>query len=163
MPAVQSGVYSFIDVQASISGPGGTFDIAASGVSDESIRIAMMRDKNTMVTGANGDGMHSMNASTACRITISLLKTATGNAQMNALYRYQAESSAFWGRNIITITNPVSGDSIVATAGAFLKQSDVGYSAEAGLNSWVFEFIAISEVLGNGLQTTGLAAGSVIV
>jgi hypothetical protein len=152
-------VYSFFDVQASIKGPGGNFDIASSGVSDESIRIAMSSDKNTMTIGANGDGMHSLKATTASRITISLLKTATGNALMNQLYAYQSKSSAFWGQNIITIANPVSGDAIVATGGAFVKQSDIGYSTEAGLNTWAFDFIATSEVLGNGLQNTGLAAG----
>ena len=155
--ALQQGVYSFLDVQASITGPGGSFDIASSGVSDESVRIAMVADKNTMVIGANGDGMHSLKASHAARITISLLKTATGNAQMSQLYRYQAISSAFWGRNIVTVTNPVSGDAIVATGGAFVKQSDLGYSTEGGLNVWVFEFIAIAETLGNGLTNTGLA------
>ena len=76
---------------------------------------------------------------------------------MSQLYRYQAISSAFWGRNIVTVTNPVSGDAIVATGGAFVKQSDLGYSTEGGLNVWAFEFIAIAETLGNGLQNTGLA------
>jgi hypothetical protein len=157
---VQSGVYSFLDVQASISGPGGNFNIKNGGVSDESIRIAMVADKNTMVIGANGDGMHSLKASTASRITISLLKTGTGNAQMNQLYSYQQASSAFWGQNILTITNPVSGDSIVASAGSFKKQADVAYSADAGMMVWEFDFISTMEVLGNGLNNTGLALGS---
>jgi len=156
---ISTGVYSFLDVQASIKGPGGTFDIASGGVSDESIRIAMSADKNTMTIGANGDGMHSLKASSASRVTISLLKTATGNAQMNEMYRYQAVSSAYWGQNVLTITNPISGDSITCTGGAFIKQTDVGYSAEGALNVWAFDFIATSEILGNGYISTGLAAG----
>ena len=156
MAAPQSGVYSFIDVKASIRGPGGSFDVASSGVSDESIRVAMVSDKNTMVIGANGDGMHSLKASKASRITISLLKTATGNAMFNQLYRFQAQSSAYWGQNILVITNPISGDVVTATGGSFIKQSDIGYSGEGGLNVWAFDFIDTDEVLGNGLQRTGL-------
>ena len=154
---LQAGTYSFLDVQCSLKGPGGAFDVASAGVSDESIRIAMVTDKNTMIIGANGDGMHSLKANKAVRITISLLKTATGNAQMNQLYAYQSTSSAFWGQNIMTIKNPISGDSITATAGAFSKQSDLAFSTEGGLNSWVFDFIDSDEVLGNGLQTAGLS------
>lgn len=152
MTTASSGVYSFLDVQASIKGPGGDFDISSGGVSDESIRITMAADKNAMVIGANGAGMHSLKATKAGRITISLLKTGTGNAQMNVLYRYQSQSSAYWGQNILKVTNPVSGDDIVAVAGAFIKQSDLGYSSEGGLNVWAFDFVEIDQVLGNGLQ-----------
>lgn len=154
--AVQSGVYSFLDVQVSIKGPMGQFDIASAGVSDESVRIAMSGDKNTMTVGANGSVMHSLRASKAARVTISLLKTGIGNAMMSDLYNRQAVSAAYWGQNILTITNPVSGDAITASAGAFVKQSDIAYSAEAGLNVWAFDFGEVAEVLGNGLQNTGI-------
>jgi gentisate 1,2-dioxygenase len=109
-----------------------------------------------MTTGANGDVMHGLKATQSGRITISLLKTATGNALFNQMYRYQATSSAFWGRNILTIANPVTGDAIVASAGAFVKHTDIGYSAEPGMNVWAFDFGVIAEVLGNGLQNTGI-------
>lgn len=152
MAAVQSGAYSFLDMNCAIKGPGGSFDVASGGLSSEGVRISMSSDKNAMTIGAAGDGMHSLRASTAARITVSLLKTGTGNAQMNQLYRYQSASSAYWGQNQITITNAITGDSIVATGGAFVKQTDLGYSEEGGLNVWAFDFIATAQVLGNNYQ-----------
>ena len=157
MALVQSGAYSFIDVTATMDGPGGKFDISGSGVSEEAIRVSMTNDKNTMVIGARGDGMHSLRVSTAARITISLLKTANGNAQMNALYRYQSvPGAAFWGQNTLTIINAISGDAIIATAGAFVRQTDVVYAVEGGLNSWVFDFTATELILGNNYRAKGL-------
>lgn len=156
MTTPKSGVYSFIDVVASIAGPGGSFDIASSGLSDEGARIAMTGDKNTMTVGANGDGMHSLHASNSGRVTVSLLKTGIGNAQLNQLYNYQKTSSANWGQNVLTLTNPVTGDSVTCTAGAFVKQSDLGYGTEGGMNTWAFDFVDIDEILGNGYQVTGL-------
>lgn len=156
MATVVSGVYSFLDVQASFSGNGGSFDIASSGVSDEAIRITLAASKNTMIIGANGDGMHSLKATRAVRITISLLKTGRGNALMNQMYETQAISSAYWGNNMLVVTNPVSGDVVTASGGAFDKHTDIGYSTEAGLNVWAMDFVNASIVLGNGLQLTGL-------
>ena len=43
---------------------------------------------------------------------------------------------------------------ITATAGAFVKQTDVGYSAEGGMNNWAFDFIETAQVLGDSYQTT---------
>jgi hypothetical protein len=152
----QIGVYSFLDVQASITGPGGSFDLASAGFSDEGITIQMSGPKNAMTIGANGDGMHSLRASRAGTVTISLLKTATGNAQLNQLYRYQEQSSAYWGRNVITVTNPVSGDVATIVGAAFNKQADLRYSTEGNMNVWAFDCIAIDEILGNGFVSTGL-------
>ena len=150
------GVYSFLDVQATISGPGGSFDLASAGVSDEAFRVRMDGPKNTKTMGAGGAGMHSLHASKAGVIEISLLKTGIGNAQLNQLYNFQQTSAANWGQNTLTIINPVSGDSVTAIFGAFDKQSDLGYSTEGGLNVWPLSFIEIDEVLGNGLVPTGV-------
>lgn len=155
--AIQAGVYTFLDVQCSINGYGGQFDIKSSGVSDEAIRISMVRDKNTMVLGANGDVMHSMNAARAAVITISLLKTGMGNAMMSQMYSTQEESGSTWANNAMVITNPVTGDTITATGGAFKKHADIGYATEGGLNTWAFDFAYVVQVLGNGLQNTGLS------
>jgi hypothetical protein len=157
MTTPQSGAYSFLDVQASITGPGGSFDIASSGVADEGIRIDMTGDKNTMTVGANGDGMLSLRASKAGRITVTLLKTGQGNALMNQLYSYQSVSSANWGQNIITVTNPVSGDQTTAQDGAFVRQSPLGYTSEGGMCVWTFDFVDVDEVLGNNFQNTGIS------
>jgi hypothetical protein len=154
--AITSGAYSFLDVQCTFSGPGGSFDIASGQVSDDAIHIAMDGPKNTKTIGANGAGMHSLHASRGGKITVNLLKTAGGNAMLNQIYNYQQTSSAYWGQNIMTVTNNITGDAIVATNGAFVKQSDLGYHTEGGTNVWEFDFIEIDEVLGNGLNPTGL-------
>ena len=151
----QIGVYSFLDVQASLSGPGGSIDIASAGLADEGISVVMVSDKNVMTIGANGDGMHSLKASRGGQVTITLLKTATGNALLNRLYRYQSQSSAYWGQNILTVTNPITGDVATATGGAFRKQADLAYRTEGGYNVWSFDFIAIDEVLGDSFASTG--------
>jgi hypothetical protein len=153
--AVQFGAYSFLDVNASISGPGGSFSIKDAGLSDEGISVSQTSDKNTMMVGAAGDGMHSLRASTAVRVTISLLKTGIGNAQLNELYRHQMTSSAYWGQNTITITNAVTGDSIMLTGCAFVKQTDLGYKTEGGLNVWAFDCIASQQILGDAFQSQG--------
>lgn len=151
-----NGTYSFLDIQAAISGPGGDFDLGASGVSEEGITITMTSDKNAMAIGANGDGMHSLRAGEAGRITISLLKTAPGNSQLNKLYNHQKQSSGYWGQNQLTITNPVSGDRIVATEGAFVRHADIGYRTEGGMNVWTFDFIDIDKTLGNNYRDGGI-------
>jgi hypothetical protein len=57
------GVYSFLDVSATISGPGGTFSIGSdAGVAEEGITTAYTGEKNTMTIGADGAGMHSLHA-----------------------------------------------------------------------------------------------------
>lgn len=156
MGTPKSATYSFLDVQATFSGPGGTFDLASSGVAEEAIRIDMTADKNVMTVGANGDGMHSLRASKSGRITIQLLKTSSGNAMLNQVYNYQSQSSANWGQNQITISNPVTGDNITAQDGAFVRQSPLGFSSEGGINTWMLDFVIIDEILGNGYQNTGL-------
>lgn len=152
---VQFGAYSFFDVNASITGPGGSFSLSQGGLSDEGISLTQASDKNTMLIGSAGDGMHSLRASTAVHLTVSLLKTGIGNAQLNALYRHQSQSSAYWGRNVVTITNAVTGDAIILTGVAFVKQTDVGYKTEGGLNVWAFDAIASQQVLGDSYATTG--------
>ena len=151
---IQAGAYSFLDVNATISGPGGDFSLSAAGVSDEGISIALVSEKNTMTIGAAGDGMHSLKATTAVRVSISLLKTGTGNALMNAMYRYQELSSARWGQNTITVTNAVTGDSALITAGAFTKHPDVRYGAEGGMMIWTFDAVSSQIILGDSYQTT---------
>jgi hypothetical protein len=156
MAAPQSGVYSFLNVSAAITGPGGSFSISSAGVGEGGVRISMVGDKNRMNIGAAGDGMHSLIAAKAGRVTVSLLKTAPGNAQMNQIYRFQQTSAAYWGQNIITISNPVTGDAVVCSACAFVKQPDIAYTTEGGMMEWAFDSINIDEVLGNSYQNTGI-------
>ena len=156
MANVISGTYSFLDVQAAFVGGGFSFDLKGSGLGSEGIKITMNDDKDAMVIGAAGDGMHSLRASRSGRVTITLLKTGPGNAMMNQVYNYESLSSAFWGQNQITITNPVSGDNITCQDGAFLKQPEITYSTDGAMNVWEFNFVQIDQILGNNFQATGL-------
>ena len=154
--AVQLGVYSFVDVVVAISGPGGTLDIASGGVAEEGVHIVMDANKDVLTIGANGDGMHSLKAGNSGTVTITLLKTANGNAQLSQIFRHQKSSSAYWGGNILNLTNPVTGDVITCIGGAFEKHPDLHYAGEGGMHAWAFKFTSIDIILGNNFQNTGL-------
>lgn len=146
------GSYSFADVQAAINGPGGIFSLSEQGIADEGITIAMRDPKNTMVTGADGSVMHSLRVARAGTITIRVQKTGTLNAMLMDMYNFQTTSSAFHGRNVISLSNPVAGDTITAVACAFQKLPDMVSATEGSTNEWVFDCGAISQKLGTGLS-----------
>jgi hypothetical protein len=153
-----SGTYSFLDVLASMTGPGGSFDIRGMGVAAEGIRISYSSDKDTMTIGAGGAGQHSLRAGQEATVTISLLKTAPGNALMNQIYNYQKQSAAYWGQNQLTINNPVSGDKVSCYNGAFSKAPDLIYDTAGPVQVWAFHFVQVEETLGNGYQNSALIA-----
>lgn len=144
------GVYSFIDVQAAISGPGGGFSLGyGSGNAEEGISVEMAEEKDNMVLGAGGEIMHSLRAANAGRITVRLLKTSPVNAQLSALYNFQRGSSGNWGQNTFRVANVVSGDVIAGSEMAFVKQSDLVYAKDGNVNTWVFQG-NVNELLGTG-------------
>lgn len=145
-----SKAYSFLDVVASITGPGGSFSLSEGGIADEGIVVTMSGDKNTMITGASGDGMHSLHAAQSGRITVRVLKNGAVNAKLNALYRHQIMSSASWGQNQISVRNPSWGDSITAVEGAFVKHPDHVDAKEGGIQEWTFDFVKIDMMIGTG-------------
>ncbi len=141
--------YSFIDTQASITGPGGTFDLGSgAGVAEEGIDIEMAGDKNTMTIGADGAGMHSLHADKSGTVTVRLLKTSPTNAKLMALYDFQSTSSSLWGNNIITITNANIGENTGCRGVAFKKKPKLVYAKEGGINEWVFDALFVDSVLG---------------
>lgn len=162
IPNPAAGVYSFLDVVATLVYPGGstTFTATASvgglGFSEEGIRITRVADKNAMVVGADGSVMHSLRATRAAKITISLWKTSPGNALLSQIYNQQSVASSLWGQNQLTINNTATGDNITAIYGAFTKQPDNLNRAEGGVMDWEFDFGYVDEILGNGFQSTGL-------
>lgn len=143
--------YSFLDVVAAIAGPGLVANLGAgASVAEEGITIAAAEDKNMMQIGADGSGQHSLIASDAGQVTVRLLKTSKINALLMAAYEFQSTSSSFWGRNVITVTNPQTGDVTTIQGAAFKKKPDLSYAKEAGVNEWVFDAIKINTLLGIG-------------
>ncbi|HHD9887370.1 TPA: phage protein [Yersinia enterocolitica] len=62
--------YSFMDVTASITGVGGSFDLGyGAAVAEEGITTSMIENKNTMTIGADGEGMHSLHAGKGGTVT----------------------------------------------------------------------------------------------
>ncbi len=66
------------------------------------------------------------------------------------MYNFQTASSANHGQNVISVRDPVRGDSVTASQTAFGKAPDLTYAKDGGTNEWKFHSISIDEKLGNG-------------
>ncbi|MCL1939536.1 MAG: DUF3277 family protein [Desulfovibrionaceae bacterium] len=145
------GAYSFLDVQASFDGPGGSFQLGSgSGNAEEGISIEPGGDKNIMTIGADGSVMHSLRADASGTVTVTLLRTSATNARLQNTYNFQTASSRNHGRNTIIIRNPVSGDVITCTEVAFAKAISNPYAVEGGKLVWTFHAGKIDSKLGTG-------------
>jgi hypothetical protein len=143
--------YGFMDVQASIDGPGGSFQLGSgSGNAEEGITVEPTGDKNIMTIGADGSVMHSLRADASGTVTVTLLRTSPTNARLQNLYNYQTASSRNHGRNTIIIRNPVSGDMITCTEVAFAKGIATPYAVEGAKLAWTFHAGKIDTKLGAG-------------
>lgn len=141
--------YSFTDVSATLAGPTGMIDLGyGAAVADEGISIEAAGDKNTMIIGADGEGMHSLHADKSGTVTVRLLKTSPTNAKLQAMYDAQSLNSALWGNNLITVRQTVSGDTTVARSCAFKKKPALGYKKDGDTVEWVFDSIKIDTILG---------------
>ena len=144
-------VYSFLDVDATIAGVGGSFNLAnGAAAAEEGITVERFEDKNIMVTGADGSGMHSLIASDAGTITVRLLKTSPVNAQLQTMFNLQTRSSATHGKNVITIRDSARGDFLMAAGVAFVGVPAINYAKEGGIMEWTFHAIQITYILGVG-------------
>lgn len=145
-------VYSFLNVVATISGPGAAALNLGAGaaVAEEGITVEAVEDKNVMTIGADGSGQHSLIASDAVKVTVRLLKTSPVNAALMALYDLQSVSSALWGQNVITVSDAGRGDITVVQGCAFKKKPTLTYAKEGGMMEWEFDGIAANSVLGAG-------------
>lgn len=144
-------VYSFLNVACTITGPGGSFNLAAgAAAAEEGITIEASEDKNVMTIGADGKGMHSLIASDACTVTVRLLKTSPINAGLMAMYDLQSTSSQLWGANTFTIVDSGRNDYSSVQAAAFKKKPTITYAKEGGMMEWVFDGISANSVLGIG-------------
>lgn len=155
-----ANVYSFLDTNCAITGPGGSFTIGGQGAgnAEEGITVTMNEDKNTMTIGADGTPMHSLHAGQAGRMSVRLLKTSPVNAQLSALYAVQTVSSALHGQNTITLKNAVTGDSITGIFCAFKKFPDNSYAKEAGMMDWEFDVGQLVSSLGGGGNAASITA-----
>jgi hypothetical protein len=144
--------YSFLNVKATINGPGGAFTIGgdAAGASDEGVTAEYDEDKDTLTAGADGDIMHSLHASKAGKMTVRLLKTSPVNAQLSQLYAFQTSSSANHGQNTITVADVARGDLVSGRKMAFTKHAGVTWAKDGNFNEWVFSGI-VDFVLGAGV------------
>ncbi|MBB4017382.1 hypothetical protein GGR16_002411 [Chelatococcus caeni] len=143
--------YSFANVTAAITGPGGGFNLGnGAGASEEGISISMVEDKDTMTIGADGSVMHSLHAGKGGTVTVRLLKTSPTNARLQDLYNFQQQSSANWGNNTIVVRDPVRGDVATCRQCAFRRQPDLTYAKEGGVVEWSFNAGMIDEILGVG-------------
>ncbi len=141
--------YSFVDIQAALAGPTGVVNLGyGAAVSDEGISIEMAGDKNTMMIGADGEGMHSLHADKSGTIIVRLLQTSPTNAKLQAMYDAQTLSSSLHGLNVITVTNPVSGDVTVGRNAAFKRKPSLSYKKDGAILEWSFDCIKIDTVLG---------------
>lgn len=145
------GAYSFLDVQAALEGPGGSFQLGSgSGNAEEGIVIEPAGDKNIMTVGADGSVMHSLRGDKSGTVTVTLLRTSPVNAQLQNLYNYQTGSSQNHGRNTIAIRNAQSGDAVTCTQVAFAKMPSNPYAVDGGKLAWTFHAGQISTVFGSG-------------
>lgn len=141
--------YSFQDVQATLVGPTGTVNLGyGAAVAEEGISIEMAGDKNTMLIGADGEGMHSLHADKSGTLTVRLLKTSPTNATLQAMFDAQTLSSVLHGQNVIVVRNPQSGDITTARSCAFKKKPNLNYKKDGDVVEWQFDAIKIDTLLG---------------
>lgn len=144
--------YSFLDVNFSLSGPGGSFRLGSgSGAAEEGISVTMTEEKNTMSVGADGKVMHSLHAGKSGKVVVRLLKTSPVNAQLSQMYQLQSQSSALWGRNTMTGNDVSRGDVIACREVAFSKHPDIVYAKDGNTNEWEFMAGFIDQLLGTGV------------
>ncbi len=145
-------VYSLEDVHATLSGPGGSIALGSgSGMAQEGISIDFIDDKDAMLTGGDGSVVHSLRASKAAVATLRILKTSPVNAQLSQMFNTQIQSSALWGQNILTVSNPVTGDDYPCTDVAFKKFPMITWAQDANFNEWTFNCGKADPILGVGI------------
>lgn len=143
--------YSFQDVNATIAGAGGSA-ILGNGASPakEGITCEFIEEKDNMLIGADGSGVHSLRPSKAGRITVRLLKSSPVNALLTAMYNAQILSTRLWGKNVLNVTNIVTGDVYVCRSVAFTKMPSVTWAEDVNTVEWVFNCTEMDPILGIG-------------
>lgn len=142
-------VYSFLNVQCALNGPGGSVNLAyGSGAAEEGITFEPTGEISSMVMGADGSGQHSLHADRSGKIMVRLLKTSPTNKMLSAMYAAQTSNGSQHGQNTVSCTDTLRGDSITASQVAFSRAPTITYGKEAGFVEWAFEAITIDRTLG---------------
>ena len=142
--------YSFLDVVATIVGPGGSISIGSgAGVAEEGISIEFADDLDTMLIGADGKGQHGLSANRSGTITVRLLKTSPVNQQLMAMAEFQSASASTHGQNTLVVTDVSRNDVVTAKQVAFARRPSLQFAKDPGLNEWRFNAVAIFPVLGS--------------
>lgn len=143
--------YSFLNVMAAISGPGGAFNLGSgAGAAEEGITFAMAEEKDLATVGADGTLMHTLRATNVGKATIRLLKTSPVNALLSSMYNFQKGNPALWGTSVLTVNDVARGDVASMAQAAFMKQPDMTWDKDGKVVEW--EFIGIvDEQLGAGV------------
>jgi Protein of unknown function (DUF3277) len=145
-----STTYSFLDVNASIVGPGGAFSLGnGAGAAEEGITVTPSGDIGGMLIGADGAGQHSLYADKSGTVTVNLLKTSPVNQLLSLMYAFQTASGATYGQNTLVINDASRGDVITCSQTAFKKAPDLTYAKDGGTNQWEFNVIRIERTLGS--------------
>ena len=147
--ATQNRTFSFLDVQASLNGPGGQFLLSEGGVANEGISITT-NERVTTIYGADGEFMHSLHAAKGGKVTVRCLRTGKINSDLSRIYAYNSQSSSNTGHDIISIRDIARGDSWVCAGCAIVKIPDNSYSTEGSVVEWVFNAGTIVGVFGTG-------------
>lgn len=146
-----SYTYSFLDAQCAIADDAGSFSMGnGAGVAEEGITITMNDDKGSLVTGADGQGMHSLHAGRSGMVTVRLLKTSPVNAQLSALYAATTQSGADYGRSTISVRDPVRGDNISCSGCGIRKHPDTAFSKTGNTVEWIWNAAQVDIRLGSG-------------
>jgi hypothetical protein len=143
--------YSFADIHAEITGPGGSIPLGAgAGVAEEGLTVDPIEDKDTMTIGADGTPMHSLHMGKGARISVRLMKTSPTNRDLMAMYNFQTSSAANHGRNTLVIRDVARGDVMTARDVAFARIPTLTWSKDPGVHEWIFLAGKCDPVLGTG-------------
>lgn len=142
--------YSFLDVAATLTGPGASISLGAGAANaEEGISIEFDEETDTMQKGADGAIVHSLHAVKSGRGTVRLLKTSPVNSQLSSLYNYQRSSSLYHGKNVLVVSNPVTGDVYTCQQVAFAKHPANQWAKNSNIIEWDFNIGVIDPVLGS--------------
>lgn len=144
--------YSFVDVSATFSCPGGIVRLGnGAAVADEGISVEKAEDYNTMIVGTEGDILQCRHSGTHGTIRIRLLKHSESNGQLMNIMKSLKGSE--WGIGNFSVRNRSNGDSVSAAEVAFTGPPALVFGKIAGMLEWLLHAGHIDPVLFEGSQS----------